>query len=238
MVLFAISTFSASASASIQSQIQKKVYGNHTIWIDCAQRSAVMFKVLQGKDLWNQNRTDVFSFDPTLGRECQQYSTDTYRGMFGKDSYHRGHLVSANALDLNRQSMIESFYMSNVVPQNAKFNTGAWLRTEEYQECFREQSQILVIGGVVYSNTKNDHFVKSHGIKTPDFFWKVIITGNSHYAWYFPNTAAATAKKTNNFLVSLEKLDKKLGYSLNLDLDKKFVAPKNSFPDTWKCDLS
>lgn len=42
--------------------------------------------------------------------------------------------------------------------------------------CYRDIDELLVMGGVIWgSNAKDDYFVASHGVRTPDYFWKVII---------------------------------------------------------------
>lgn len=68
--------------------------------------------------------------------------------------------------------------------------------------------ELLVIGGVIIgSNPADDYFAKSHGVKTPDAFWKVVIRGASQdeqaIAWVVPNSKDATRKNLNNYLVSV-----------------------------------
>lgn len=63
--------------------------------------------------------------------------------------------------------------MTNILPQVAQMNRGAWLLTEEIVE-FRDIDELLVIGGVIWGNNPaDDYFILSHGVKTPDAFWKV-----------------------------------------------------------------
>jgi endonuclease G, mitochondrial len=76
--------------------------------------------------------------------------------------------------------------MTNIIPQAEKFNSGLWLMTEELTNCYRFDRP-TVHGGVIYTNGSNDYFVKSHGIKTPDFMWKVLVIGSKAVGWYFPN---------------------------------------------------
>jgi len=70
-------------------------------------------------------------------------------------------------------------------------NRGAWLLTEEIIECYRDIDELLVIGGVIWgSNPDDDYFVQSHGVKTPDAFWKVVVRGSGKdertIAWIVP----------------------------------------------------
>ena len=68
--------------------------------------------------------------------------------------------------------------------------TGYRLLTEEITECYRDIDEMLIIGGVLWGNNPNDDFfTESHGVKTPDAFWKVIIRNDRTIAWIIPNNA-------------------------------------------------
>lgn len=62
------------------------------------------------------------------------------------------------------------------MPQASNMNRGAWLLTKEITECYRDIDELLIISGVIWGdNPDDDIYVDSHGVKTPDAFWKVII---------------------------------------------------------------
>jgi endonuclease G len=92
-------------------------------------------------------------------------------------------------------------------------NRGAWLLTEEIAECYRDIDELLVIGGVIWGNNQaDDYFIASHGVKTPEAFWKVIIRGKDRVmAWIIPNTQNATKKRLDKYLVSVEELGQRTG---------------------------
>jgi endonuclease G len=51
--------------------------------------------------------------------------------------------------------------MTNILPQAANMNRGAWLQTEEIVECYRDIDELLIIGGVIWGNNpKDDYFVE------------------------------------------------------------------------------
>jgi endonuclease G len=133
--------------------------------------------------------------------------------------------------------------MTNVVPQLASFNQGLWKETENITECYRDLAPIQVIGGVIYSDANNDFF-SSHGIKSPDYFWKTLITTNSTnqtetISWLFPNQNGLA--NLNSFIVSIDELERKVGADLiGLDLEnaikmqkasKSWELPKNCLLD-------
>jgi endonuclease G len=87
-------------------------------------------------------------------------------------------------------------------------------------------------------------FFSSHGIKSPDYFWKTLITTNSTnqtetISWLFPNQNRLA--NLNSFIVSIDELERKVGADLiGLDLEnaikmqkasKSWELPKNCLLD-------
>ena len=106
--------------------------------------------------------------------------------------------------------------MTNILPQAANMNGGAWSRTEKITECYSNVAELLVMGGVFWGrDSANDHFVQSHGIETPDAFWKVIIGGTGQdqqaIAWIIPNSQEATWDRLDQYLVSIGEVKARTG---------------------------
>lgn len=221
----------------VNAEIVMRQYSGFTLWIDCDIRSAVMFSMSLSKDTGNIGRTDNFRLDPNFDQKCQQTSTKGYYNPKTKGViYHRGHLVSANQMDFSSQSMNDSFFMTNIVPQTESSNTGAWLDTEVLTECWREEAPIVVLGGVIYDNDRNDYFVDSHGIKTPDMFWKVLISSERTAAFLIPNTKRAD-RSLDRYAVSVNKVEKAIGLELPITTDKD-KAIDDRYLDISNCDKS
>ncbi len=196
---------------SVSTNLMRLDYEGFTVWLDCEKRGAVKFRYNAQRDTGNFKRSSKFYLDPKVPKECQQYSGKSYKAANGS-KYDRGHLVPANHLDYSKTAIKASNSMTNILPQAANMNRGAWLMTEEVTECYRDIDELLVVGGVIWGNDpSNDYFVKSHGVKTPDAFWKVIIRGvgsnERAIAWIVPNSAEATRKKTDDYIVSIEKIE-------------------------------
>ncbi len=104
--------------------------------------------------------------------------------------------------------------MTNILPQTAQMNWGAWLLTEEIIKCYRDIDELLVIGGVIWGdNPADDFFMQSHGVGTTDAFWKVVVDSSGKdeklIAWIVPNSTDAT--KRNLDLVSIDDLERITG---------------------------
>lgn len=204
-------------------------YEGFTIWLDCLQRAPMKFRYNVQRDNGNEARAKDFSLDPSVPRECQQTNTAAYG-----HGYDRGHQVPANHLDASSVAIKQSNYMTNILPQAAQMNRGAWLQTEEIIECYRDIDELLIIGGVIMGNNPaDDYFIQSHGVKTPDAYWKVIILGTGQderaIAWVVPNTTEATRKHLDSYLVSVDELERVTGETIPVADYAKHDKPSASW---------
>lgn len=218
------------------SKLARLDYQGFSLWLDCARHGAVKFSYVAKRDTGNIKRINKFFLDPNLAADCQQTS---YKG-YGHD-YDRGHLVPANHLDHSNTAIRQSNFMSNILPQAANMNRGAWLLTEEIIECYRDIEDLQVIGGVIWgNNTSDDYFVESHGIQTPDAFWKVIIRGMSQrqeaIAWIVPNSQAAKSNRLDDYLVSVDDIERLTRQKLPLTDRAKHDKPAHSWALPKGCD--
>ena len=107
----------------------------------------------------------------------------------------------------------QSHYMTNILPQVSTFNQGIWLLTEDITSCTRILQPITVYGGVIFNDESNDYFLLSHGVATPDLWWKVLVTkdakGNTDIiSWMFPNQEDLGT--LDDYLVSVGNIEAKL----------------------------
>ncbi len=222
--------------SSDSSRVIKLNYDGFTLWLDCTKRGAVKFRFNAQRDTGSFKRNSRFFLDPNVPNECQQTSTKAYGS-----GYDRGHLVPANHLDYSESAIKASNTMTNILPQAANMNRGAWELTEEIIECYRDIDELLVIGGVIWGdNPDDDYFIHLHGIKTPDAFWKVIVRGIGHdekaIAWIVPNSSQATKKRLDDYLVSIDDLEDETGEKIPVADYAKHDKPDVSWLIPYGCD--
>jgi len=127
-------------------------------------------------------------------------------------------------------SEIERLDYEGFTVQAANMNRGVWLLTEEITECYRDIDELLIIGGVIWGdNSGDDYFVKSHGVKTPDAFWKVIIRNDRVIAWIVPNAPTATRKRLDDYLVSVSEIEELTGELIPVADYLKHDKPSSSW---------
>ena len=132
----------------------------------------------------------------------------------------------------------QSNYITNILPQTSQMNRGAWKQTEEIAECYRDIDELLVIGGVIWGNNPDDdYFIESHGVKTPDAFWKVVIRGDGRtITWIVPNTKEAVKAKLDSYLVTVADIEKITGEKLPVTGDARTSKPSGSWVVPIGCD--
>lgn len=147
-----------------------------------------------------------YFYDPNLPLNFQQKSLQVYgRG------YDRGHLVRSGDMSGTSESRHECNYITNILPQISSFNRGVWLDIETKVSELALSNNLTIIGGVIFNDTSNDHFLESHGVKTPDFWWKVlIVNGNETLAWLLPNKN--NLKSESYYRLSLSDLKKEIDW--------------------------
>lgn len=238
-----LAAFCAQPVASA-SELREVKYQGFTIWLDCERRTAVRFEYHAGRDIGSLPREDDFDLDPGVAAECQQIEDRSYRSNSLNEpnaleeqgwTYDRGHLVPANHLDHLPEGIRQSNFMTNILPQASAMNRGAWLATEEITECWRDVTPLNVQGGIIHGwNPHDDFFVESHGIETPDYFWKVISREDAVIAWIIPNSPEARRGELDRYLVTPAEIETATRVELDVPESQKHTMPERSWslPDS------
>ena len=127
--------------------------------------------------------------------------------------FDRGHLVPAGDMKLNRLSMTDTFYMTNMSPQRSGFNSGIWRSLESY---VREQvlsfGEALVVTAPVLLK---DFFYEQiqTGVSVPKFYYKIIYFKEVEImeAYLIPNESQQ-GKPLKDFRVSVNEIEELTGF--------------------------
>lgn len=114
-------------------------------------------------------RKDAFRSDPDI--ETGSASLKDYKG----SGYDRGHLAPAADMKMTAQSMKDSFYMSNMSPQNPSLNRGIWKELEGLvRDWAVENGAVYVVTGPIL--TENSYpVIGPNEVAVPDYYYKVIL---------------------------------------------------------------
>lgn len=134
----------------------------------------VAWELTPDKLIERESRTDKFLPDPDLP-ENEAVTTNDYKGA-GMD---RGHMCPAGDNRWHWKAMQESFYMTNICPQNHNLNRGDWKELEEAcRQWAQKEGKIYIVCGPVLYKQKHRTIGKQHRIVVPEAFFKVILCTN------------------------------------------------------------
>lgn len=148
-------------------------------------------------------RTDNFRPDPLVPVQYSATLKD-YRG----SGYDRGHMAPAEDFRASEVQMSDSFYLSNIVPQNAPLNRGTWAILEKMMRYWAQQyEEILVISGPIYYQGNTLGSVGT--VPIPTHFYKAV---------YIPKTNQSIAFILPNQKVEADQISNSRSTVKNLEL--------------------
>jgi len=114
------------------------------------------------------DRTDDFREDPLVSTGSA--SLTDYR----RSGYDRGHLAPAGDMGFSEVAMSESFYLSNMSPQDRAFNRGVWKDLEEDVRTWAVASgSLYVVTGPIFGSDPKR--IGENGVSVPDYYYKVLL---------------------------------------------------------------
>lgn len=127
----------------------------------------VFYQLTCAQTKGNINRSNSFRPDPMIKEGSSQLKD--YQG----SGYDRGHLAPAGDMKISFETMSESFYLSNMTPQDPSFNRGIWKELEEkVRSWVCEDSILYIVAGPIF--TKNDLTIGPNHVTVPSFFYKIV----------------------------------------------------------------
>ena len=154
-----------------------------------------------------EGRTNKFLPDPELPEP--RVTTSDYT----RSGYDRGHMAPAADMKWSRQAMKESFYMSNICPQNRKLNRDDWGDLEESCRKWAEKyGTVHIACGPIY-DTKSPKRIGKSRVAVPDRFFKVVLIYNrkNPMAMGFLFDNKAHHQNLKNYMVTVDKVEEETG---------------------------
>lgn len=176
-----------------------------------------------------QTRTDDFRADPLVSTGSA--SLDDYKG----SGYDRGHLCPAADMTLNKTSMSESFYLSNMSPQNPSFNRGIWSKLEvRVRQWVGEYGDLYVVSAGVLTDKLGA--IGTDEVTVPKSYYKVIYSEkNGMIALILPNQGSTTG--LDQFVVSVDEVERQTGIDFFSGLDDRIENQMESTVNTGSWDF-
>ena len=129
---------------------------------------------------------------------------------YKKTGYDRGHLCPAGDMAWSEIAMSESFYMSNMSPQNPQFNRGIWKKLEsQVREWAKKEEELYIVtAGVLEKGLPT--IGEKNKVAVPKLYYKVIldVKGDEKKAIAFVMPNAGSKESIFDYAVSIDSVER------------------------------
>jgi endonuclease G len=165
-------------------------------------------------------RVNAFKADPDLHQGQRAELADYDK------AYDRGHMTPFEDAKFKSAASLQTFYLSNMVPQDLHLNRGLWRAIENQTRKYAaaHQTGVYVITGPVYTGTTK---TIGNGVAVPSSVFKVIIDKEHKQGvgYLVPNTSPKAGVTPNTYKVSISEVEKATGINFTPSLsDGSFKA--------------
>ncbi len=181
-------------------------------------------------------RTDKFLTDPNV-------KTGTANDKdYSRSGYDRGHLAPASDMGWSATAMAESFYYSNMSPQEPGFNRGIWKRLEGLVRTWAvDNKSVFIVTGPVLTNGLTT--IGENKVSVPKYYYKVILDykePSKGIGFIIANTSSS--EQLQLYAVSIDSIEKFTGidfFPLLTDEQENIIESTLNIKSwTWKSSKS
>lgn len=170
------------------------------------QADWVAYQLTKEETIKLYDRTNKFIVDPKVNTITA--SDIDYKG----SGYDRGHLAPASDMGWSSITMKESFYYSNMSPQNPSFNRGIWKKLEELVRTWAiENNNVYIVTGPVLKGELTS--IGINKVSVPKYYYKVILDFSQPsikgIGFILPNLG--TKESLKNYVVTIDSVEKFTG---------------------------
>ncbi len=180
------------------------------------------------------DRADNFRADPSI--KTGSAALADYRG----SGYDRGHLIPAADLKWSIEALSDSFYMSNMSPQNPDFNRGIWSKLEAVvRNMAVDEGSVYVVTGPVLTDGPYPTIGKNE-VSIPHQYYKVILdyVGPELKAIGFLLPNEGSQQPLTKFATSIDKVEMVTGLDFFPQLPDDLEATLESTFDVSLWDFT
>ena len=154
---------------------------------------------------WSRRGIDYMEDDDIIGPK-QELSDWNNHGL----PIDHGHLCPAGDNKWDRDAMLQTFYLSNMCPQNSRLNRGEWERLESRCRGWANHyEEIFIVAGPLFD--QHDHLtIGKNKVGVPNAFYKVVLRLGKKPAalgFIFPNES--TQYKMQHYVLSVDEVEER-----------------------------
>lgn len=180
---------------------------------------------------YDDRKRPYFIEDPKVRTKSADWRN--YKG----SGYDRGHLCPAGDRRFSEYAYNETFYTSNISPQDRDFNAGVWNRLEiKVRQWAKKYGDLYVITGGVLEEGLEE--IGEEDVDVPRYYYKIIAKGDQKnlkvIAFLIPNYESQ--EPLHHFVVPIDKVEKVTGLDFfqMLPDDEEAILESQSSLAGWK----
>ena len=184
---------------------------------------------LNSSHMGSLSRPSNWSYNPSISESVQvDLCSSSYN-----DGYSRGHMIPNASRNGNETMQLQTFYVTNSVPQiQNSFNGGIWQSLEAALQGIAKSEEIYIVTGVAfrkvgetktvtYTTAKDD----TKSVPVPNYFYKVVLKVNksdssvssaSAIGFWFEHTTYSDSY--TNYAVSVDQIELWTGFDFFVNL--------------------
>lgn len=158
---------------------------------------------------------------------------ETQDWKYNPKGYDHGHMCPAGDNKWSKEAMEDSFYLTNMCPQNRSLNGGDWKDLEEKcREWAYHYGSVYITCGPIFSNGMNETMGGNKEIWVPDSFYKVVLCMTNTpkcIGFIYPNSGKH--HQMSFYACSVDQVEQATGidffYSLPDEIEEKIESSFN-----------
>ena len=180
------------------------------------QSNWVFYKITEDHIKGTAKRKNHYKSDPMITTYSSNYKD--YKGT----GFDRGHLCPAGSMKINQDAMDDTFYMSNISPQNPRFNGGIWKRLEQQvRRWVKVYGDLYVVTGPVFDSEMAG--IGENNVSVPKRFYKVVYAcegAGKMIGFVLPNEKSG--QDLTDYTVSVDEVERITNIDFYFNLDDQF----------------
>lgn len=127
---------------------------------------------------------------------------------YNGSGYDRGHLCPAGDRRFSEEAYHETFYTSNITPQDKRFNAGVWNRLEQQTRFWAKKygTVFVITGGILKDDLPT---IGREAVAVPKYFYKIIAreTNGSVFSIAFLMENEESTDSLKEFAITVDSLE-------------------------------
>ena len=180
------------------------------------QAEWVAYELKEEHLTYDDRKRPYFIEDPWVKSKSADWRN--YKG----SGYDRGHLCPAGDRRFSEMAYNETFYTSNISPQDREFNAGIWNRLEmKVRFWAKNYNHLYVITGGILEDGLEE--IGQEDVDVPKYFYKVIAKKRANewdvLGFIIPNREQS--RPLQDFTVPIDQIEKRTGIDFFEKMDEK-----------------